>query len=962
MTISSNEFELLVELALANLRTQPRNLAKMMEIVADNNDMKVAAPLVQLVEHLKTCGPNDRIRHALTMKLQHWDHEAAPSWSPLTAPHSEEQREEALRLLGFEKEQYRPINDAILRFTETQVPIVIAESHVHWYEKQKAKISPFYWDHYSAQLARPRGSWDSDSIAALGLSTDDVISRLSDPTRNEIYQVKGLVMGYVQSGKTSHFSGLIAKAADAGYRLIIVLAGTMDILRQQTQRRIDKEIIGKELLGTEEYGTDADWARFVEHNGRPSELGFFDWNRLTNRGDDYSSLKHHLHVLEFRPTDRNKPFNDPSNLRNTPARLAVIKKTPARIAKLCADLGEIKGLRSALEHVPTLIIDDESDQASVNTIDQKRFGQKEKRTSTNRAIGELLNVLPRAQYVGYTATPFANVFIDPEDADDLFPKDFIVSLPRPDGYMGASDFYDFDAEFDEKDFRSNKAAFVRPVEGENDKDDNLPRAIDSYVLSGAIKLYRKSRNSRKYDFRHHTMLVHHSARKVVHEDEADEVRAIFKGGSRYQKREGLDRLCSLFNSDFVPVSRTRAPDEPFPKSFEDLKPFVSECITKICDGKPVLIVNGDNKDDTPDFDQNPVWAILVGGAKLSRGYTVEGLTTSYYRRPAGAADTLMQMGRWFGFRPGYRDLVRLYIGKNERKGKANIDLYEAFGAVCRDEEALRKELLKYRKEGLTPRQVPPLVHQHLPKLPPTSKNKMFNAKIRAIDFAGDWTEKTSAPVKPAHMALNLKYAETLLGNVISLDKQHIKLTNKDGKKRSFDAYVALATGDSVISFIDNYRWSEGKRSVQLEIDYLREQRKVGGSGEWVILLPQIAPAKMCRFKNAVFPKLAIIERSRVTDARFGVYSEPRHRDAAEFLAGVSGATDTAEFLDKHRSAKRPVLVLYFVEDKGNPKARVSVGFGIQFPGEKKSNAIAWAVVDPEQKDAVVVQTKKRARN
>ena len=239
---------------------------------------------------------------------------------------------------------------------------------------------------------------------------------------------------------------------------------------------------------------------------------------------------------------------------------------------------------------------------------------------------------------------------------------------------------------------------------------------------------------------------------------------------------------------------------------------------------------------------------------------------------------------------------------------------------------------------------------------------MFNAQIRSIDLAGEWTEKTSAPVKLADMNLNLQSAEKMLGDVNALGLQRIKLTNKDGKKKSFYSYIALAKGDSVISFIDNYCWSEEKRSVQLEINYLREQRKAGGLNEWLILLPQIAPAKMCRFKNAVFQKLAIIERSRVTDTRFGVYSEPRHRDAAEFLAGVSDATDTTEFLDKHRGAKRPVLVLYFVEDKRNPKTQISVGFGIQFPGEKKSDAIAWTVADPKQKDAVVVQAKKQKSN
>jgi hypothetical protein len=954
MTVKDDEFAGLVETALDNLRAPPKNLADVIDFVARTNDREVERPLARLVEHLERHGPNDRIRHALTLKLQHWDHEDHPGWSRATEPHSSARRADALRLLGFPAAAFEALNEAIPVFTEAEIPIVIAEGHERWYEDRKPLIRSFYWDHYKRHLAKPKGTWSPESIAALDASTDDVLARLSDPMRATIYQVKGLVMGYVQSGKTSHFTGLIAKAADAGYRLIIVFAGTMDILREQTQRRIDKEIVGRELLGPDEYGLDADWSSFVEHGGRPSDMGHFDWTRLTDRGNDYSRIEQHLTVLEFRPANPGKPFNAPDNLRSAPARLAVIKKTPARIGKLCDDLERLRPLRNALEHVPTVIIDDESDQASVNTVDQAKPGQRGKRTSTNKAIGRLLKLLPRAQYVGYTATPFANVFIDPNDADDLFPKDYIVSLPRPEGYMGVSDFYDFDAEYDEGDVRSNRAAFVRSVEGANEAATNLPRAIDAFVLSGAIKLFRQHAEPTKYQFGHHTMLVHHSAQRAVHKDDAEDVRKIFGGGSRYQKREGLERLEELFAHDFVPISRVHAPGAPFPKTFDALKLFITDCVTRICDEKPVLIVNGDNKDDTPDFDQKPVWAILVGGAKLSRGYTVEGLTTSYFRRPAGAGDTLMQMGRWFGFRPGYRDLVRLYIGKKEQRGKRIIDLYEAFGAVCRDEEALRRELLRYGKVGLTPKQVPPLVHQHLPQLPPASKNKMFNAQIRSLDFAGDWTEKTSAPVKPSEMSENLVATTRLLGSCRYLGRHPVKLTNSEGVRRSFDADGGLVAGDAVLTFLNAYRWSEGKEPVRLEIDYVREQLKTAAIGEWMILAPQVGGARTFQVTGSPFPKLAVVIRSRVSDSRFGVYSEPRHRDAAQFLAGISNATGTSEFLKKHRNPKRPVLVLYLVDDVEKTEGDPSIGFGIQFPGEKKSDAITWSVVDPRAEDEVVV--------
>ena len=328
--------------------------------------------MLSFAPHLSQCTLNDPLRHALTFRIRAFD-ESEAAWCAGSACHTPARRELVLTLLGFSPEQFGAINESIPVFNETDVPIVIAESHTPWYSARRTSIKSFYWEHYAAQLGKPKGSWDRDAITTLNLSTDDVIARLADPTQKEIYQTKGLVMGYVQSGKTSHFSGLIAKAVDSGYRLVVVLAGMTDILRQQTQRRIDKEIVGQELLPPEEYSSAPDWTSFVKHGGRPEEIGAFDWQRLTRSDGNYPSLRHLLSSLEFKRIDPAKPFNDPSNLRHANAKLIVIKKeVPSRINRFCDDLEKVKTLRSTLEQVPTLLIDDESDQASVNTIDKAK--------------------------------------------------------------------------------------------------------------------------------------------------------------------------------------------------------------------------------------------------------------------------------------------------------------------------------------------------------------------------------------------------------------------------------------------------------------------------------------------------------------------------------------------------------------------------------------------------------------
>ncbi|HCC79709.1 MAG: hypothetical protein A2X25_09045 [Chloroflexi bacterium GWB2_49_20] len=947
-----------LDLALEILeKTQPDNLKAAMNMVAFYARIDLPDNLIEyLIEHISICDLNDRILHSLTFAIQAWDHEETPVWANGTLPHTNERRREIIKKLGFNSNHLTVINNKIPRYTDAEIPIVISNNHEPWYNDRQKDITDFYWKDYKSHLEE---SWDFESIGILDISIDDVISRLSDPTRAEIFPVKGLVMGFVQSGKTSHFSGLITKAADAGYRLIIVLAGTMNILRQQTQRRIDKEIVGIELLDPDEYGTDADWKNFVSHGGRPSYIGSFDWERLTDKHDDYQPLSKHLSILEFKPADRTKPFNHPDNLRTASAKLAVIKKVPSRINKLCRDLKRLSELRSALMHVPTLIIDDESDQASVNTIDQSKPGKEGKRTSTNKAIGELLKMLPRAQYVGYTATPFANVFINPYDADDLFPKDFIISLPRPKGYMGVSDFFDFENEFEKGDFRGNYNAFVRAVEGDNEDPENLPMAIDSFVLSGAIKLFRESKDPERFKyFKHHTMLVHHSSKRIVHEEDRDVVENIFNGGVRYQRPAGLSELHRLFENDFVPVSKIRAPDFPFPKNFEELLPFISRCISKICAGKPVLVVNGDDKhrDDTPEFEQTSVWAILVGGAKLSRGYTVEGLTISYYRRPTGAGDTLMQMGRWFGFRNGYKDLVRLFIGSREPKGRTTVDLYEAFGAVCRDEESLRSELQKYSKGGLLPRQVPPLVRQHLPLLPLTSRNKMFNAEICSRDFAGEWKEKTSAPSQINPIKRNQAITATLLSSCQISPLLKISHTNTDSNsKRQYDAMIGLVSGENVLTFLKEYSWADGKKSNYLEIEYIDMMLKKNKLNKWLVLLPQSNTERKFTPPNTQLKDLSVVTRKRVSTSRFKVYSEPRHREAAIYLSGCGNVQYPCLSLLEYRDPEAPVLLLYFVQEDATSKTEITVGFGIQYPGQKVEKAIIWTVKDPDDEDAVVIQ-------
>jgi hypothetical protein len=267
--------------------------------------------------------------------LAYWDHVAQAEWTSGTGAHTDARRTRVYDLLE--------LPDKVRAACTLRIPVemvnattVIAEEHEPW----EPPADQFYWNAYERQLRTVHG-WPQDSIIALDDSTRSIVERFSDPSRPEAYQSRGLVIGYVQSGKTANFTGVIARAADAGYRLIIVLGGVLDILRNQTQRRLDKDLVGKEILlqnGDSEYEGDSDWDTFVEHGGCPSALGSFDVQRLTGAQDDYESLARGLDALEFERVNKKLPFYVRENLAVAKARLVVIKKHPTVMKRLITDL------------------------------------------------------------------------------------------------------------------------------------------------------------------------------------------------------------------------------------------------------------------------------------------------------------------------------------------------------------------------------------------------------------------------------------------------------------------------------------------------------------------------------------------------------------------------------------------------------------------------------------------------
>jgi Z1 domain len=952
----------------AMTNTRPRDLRRSLSKSIADEDDATSQEVDEMLNLLLSEDPNEEARQLFSQLLWAWDNTKDAIWGGETARNTLQRRQLIYVLLNVGEPLGNRISKLLPHY-HVDEPLIISQKHQDWY-KPLPGARDYYWKSYMRYLREHR-KWSEDAILNLDNSTRAIVECLANPESRDAYPSRGLVMGYVQSGKTSNFAGVVARAADAGYRLIIVLAGIWNILRNQTQRRFDKELLGKEFLrndSTYHPIPPKDWGDFLEHGADPTQFGNYGWQRLTRPDLDFKRLRAAIDNLEFEKREKALPIYDPANLRGFPVKLLVVKKN-ARILKYLAS--DLNMLRMQLSEIPALIIDDESDQAGLNTVNPKRESPDvQRRTATNDAIVQLLKLLPRGQYVGYTATPYANALVNPDDPEDLFPKDFIVSLERPIGYMGVSDFFDPSVDYADlrpNDFSQAELAFIRRVEVPPDADDEkLKDALRSYVLAGAIKIYRMNRDRSRYNpanFTHHTMLIHTSSRKGEHSSLQDRVEDLWIECG-FNGPKGRLELEKLWFNDYLPVSQAQLVPELVPGAFDDLEGSLAEAIRVIETGNRKVLVLNSNSTDAPDFSESPCWKIIIGGNKLSRGYTVEGLTVSYFRRFTDAADTLMQMGRWFGFRPGYQDLVRVFLGVKEGKGY-DKDLVVSFKSVCQMEERFRDELKRYVRSGdsgrITPKDIPPLISM-TGQLPPTAKNKMFNAILISKNFGGQWSMPTLAPRDFDNIRTNIESLKSLLETSKKVGEADLGGADDNGKPIKAPSLLFTFGTRSLVYFLREYRWIETEYThpsrpvaINLQAEFLEKQKH--GIQEWLF----VAPQRLSSFGNSLglgsTATFAVKQRHRVEERGFGVYGEGAHRMIAEYLIDMIDKNknglgcpnrETKDF----RNQSRGVMLFYPV--RVAEKDEVSVGFELLFPTNNLPAEIHFSVRKKNEEEKVVV--------
>ena len=665
-----------------------------------------------------------------------------------------------------------------------------------------------------------------------------------------------------------------------------------------------------------------------------------------------------------------------------PCLVAVVKKNSSVLKNLNSDLRRAARLNEDLKHLPILVIDDESDQASINTKKQKKEKPKEERerTAVNEQITELLSNCPRAQYVGYTATPFANVFVDPSDPVDLYPRNFVLMLSEPPAYRGAKWFHDrmdfADAPEEATRENSQSKAFIRDIVDSRGLDDDvfeqeraeeLKEALDMFILTGAIKKFREAKHP-GHTFKHHTMLVHEGTGTAIHGDGKKILEKIWRERG-YNLSRPIPEMKRLFEDDLLDVMNIERYREGFavPQTYEELLPYINEAYAEMMVGvqsgeSPILQVDTEGK-QSPNFESGRVWKILVGGAKLSRGYTVEGLTISYFRRRAGSADTLMQTGRWFGFRKGYQDLVRLY---------APDDLVELFEAAMHDEEVFRDNIKIYAEEPqdpdkrLTPSRIAPLVRQSLPDLKPTSSNKMFNAYIRSTAAAPNVVELNSIPDRQEKKALKWNFQEVGIPLLQSLDSDIVKMAYfrleglRSGNPFAHAGYknfhVGTIAADVFVDLLETMQWYDGSNYkgniVAPHVRYLRglmgdgKHASVSGSDfrEVAVVLPILSQnPKTIEVPGVPFP-VPLVKRSR-REERHDITGTDRKNTYIMQSVASGQSVLTPRFVDMAENAQ--FLRGEFKKIKGEEP------FNLDSFDAKRRGAVLVTLFDDRNQDEVV---------
>lgn len=822
-----------------------------------------------------------------------------------------------------------------------------------------------FWTRYTNYLAKQK-KFSPAVILQLDELTDKVLNKLFNPQRTEIViNKKGLVVGQVQSGKTANYTGLICKAADTGFNFIVVLAGIHNNLRSQTQARIDEGFLG--------FDTQYERA-YTMNNTTKIGVGLFPGFE-TAIANSYTTSKENGDFTKSATNTAGFNFNT-----NDPI-ILVVKKNTSVLKRLYTWLFT-QAIDGKITNKSFLLIDDEADNASINT-NKKELDP----TKINENIRKIISLFNRSAYIGYTATPFANIFIPLKEEDNLFPRDFIINLPAPSNYIGPENIFGTSIIPDDSD--NDLLPFVFPISDydsfvpqKHKKDDTKPlfsdipkslkTAIKCFIVTCAIRIARGQEN------KHNSMLIHVSRfqnwqdhiKNLIeqlfnfykYEIEADD-KAIME-----QFRQILEVNTPNYNSynkitTEIQNSKFKTIDSNLSiHTWQEIKPLLFKAVQKI----EVKSINGTSGDSLTyyDYEKTGVSVIAIGGDKLSRGLTLEGLSVSYFLRASKMYDTLMQMGRWFGYRPGYVDLCRLFTSP---------ELNEWYRHITIASEELKSEFRYLSESNQTPDTYALKVRTHPDCLQITALNKMRYTKHIEVSWAGRLVETYQLPIDKGNKNRNLIATDDFIS---SLGNPEIKGHNYLWKN---------VLPDDICDFLTKFKVANSLKKVDLDLicKYIQDLVTKNELTSWRVVLmnkKEKAAAKYT-FSNGI--NVGCFDRNRAEDTDYSTYYIRKNHIVGnqqdEFIdlddGVLAAALEKTKVLKSNwekdypspeivrqdfRPHKNPLLIVYplnpecaNIRDKyhniinGTTRYKITddpfIGFAMSFPNSETGASVSYTV-------------------